>query len=490
MDLTAELKLRRSTKRISLAMQRRLYRLALLLGDAVAIAAAFWLAFLVRFYSGLTIFQPVAGSPKFYQGIVFVLVPAWVVLFALFGLYDDRNLLGGNREYALVFNACTTGVMVVVVASFLKPEFIISRAWLILSWLFAFALSTILRFALRRVIYALRRRGYFLAPALIVGSNGEAQALAEQLLGWQTSGLNLLGFVDDETPPGRRVLRNLYALGSFETLPALVTKYGVEELILAGTALSRRQLLELFHLFGTDDQVRLRLSSGLFEVMATGMEVKELGRVPLVSINKVRLTGLDMLLKTLLDYGLTVPGLILISPLLIGLALWVKIDSPGPAIYRRRVLGVGGRQFDAFKFRTMVINGDEILARYPELQEELARNHKLKDDPRISRAGQFLRKTSLDELPQLLNVLRGEMSLVGPRMISPPELAEYGKWGTNLHTVKPGLTGLWQISGRSDVSYEERVRLDMEYIRNYSVWLDLQILFQTLPAILRGRGAY
>jgi lipopolysaccharide/colanic/teichoic acid biosynthesis glycosyltransferase len=207
-------------------------------------------------------------------------------------------------------------------------------------------------------------------------------------------------------------------------------------------------------------------------------------------VNKVRLTGLDVAMKTLLDYGLTAPRLIALSPLVLALALWVKFDSPGPIIYRRRVLGAGAREFDAFKFRTMHVNGDEILAQYPHLQEELRRNHKLKNDPRTTRVGRFLRKTSLDELPQLFNVLLGQMSLVGPRMISPPELEEYGKWGTNLLTVKPGITGLWQVSGRSDVSYEERVRLDMEYIRNYSVWLDLQILFQTLPAILRGRGAY
>ncbi len=490
MDLTAELKLRRSTKPISLTAQRRLYRLALLAGDALAIAAAFWLAFVVRFYSGLTIFQPVAGSPHFYQGIILLLVSAWLVIFTLFGLYDEGNLLGGNREYALVFNACTTGTVLVIVASFLEPAFVVARAWLILSWLFAFVLASAVRFLLRRAVYALRRRGYFLAPALIVGGNEEARALAEQLLGWQTSGLNLLGFVDDNTPQGRRVFRNLYTLGPFDALPALVTRYGVEELILAGTALTRRQLLDLFHLYGTSQQARLRLSSGLFEIMTTGMEVKEVGRVPLVSVNKVRLTGLDMAMKTALNYGLTIPGLIVISPLLIALALWVKWDSPGPAIYRRRVLGVGGQEFDAFKFRTMHVNGDVILDQHPELQEELARTHKLKDDPRITRAGRFLRRTSLDEFPQLLNVLRGEMGLVGPRMISPPELREYGKWGTNLLTVKPGLTGLWQISGRSDVSYEERVRLDMEYIRNYSVWLDIQILFQTLPAILRGRGAY
>ncbi len=150
--------------------------------------------------------------------------------------------------------------------------------------------------------------------------------------------------------------------------------------------------------------------------------------------------------------------------------------------------GQGKREFDAFKFRTMRIEGNRLLS--PEQRIELEEQGKLKDDPRITRAGNFIRRYSLDELPQLVNVLRGEMSLIGPRMITMPEMAKFGKWQHNLATVKPGLTGLWQISGRSDLSYEERVRLDMHYIRNHSIWLDLQILFQTVPALLSGRGAY
>jgi lipopolysaccharide/colanic/teichoic acid biosynthesis glycosyltransferase len=138
----------------------------------------------------------------------------------------------------------------------------------------------------------------------------------------------------------------------------------------------------------------------------------------------------------------------------------------------------------------MVVNGNEVLDRHPDLKEELARNHKLKNDPRITRVGAFLRRLSLDELPQLFNVLRREMSLVGPRMISPEEVAMYKQFDMNLLTVLPGITGVWQVSGRSDVSYEERVRLDMYYIRNWSIWLDLQILFQTIPAVLKSRGAY
>ena len=156
------------------------------------------------------------------------------------------------------------------------------------------------------------------------------------------------------------------------------------------------------------------------------------------------------------------------------------------------MLGVFGRPFDAFKFRTMHLNGYELLADRPEaLAEPLQRDHKLKDDPRVTRAGRWLRRFSLDELPQLFNVLLGQMALVGPRMITVEEGSKYGRQRLNLLTVKPGITGLWQVSGRSDLTYDERVRLDMYYVRNYSIWMDLQILFvQTLPAVVKGKGAY
>ena len=153
-------------------------------------------------------------------------------------------------------------------------------------------------------------------------------------------------------------------------------------------------------------------------------------------------------------------------------------------------MGLNGRKFDAYKFRTMYVNGDEILANHPELQQELSQNHKLKKDPRITRIGSILRKFSLDELPQLFNVIKRDMSLVGPRIIAPNEMAKYDQWSMNLLTIPPGITGQWQVSGRSDISYEERVRLDMHYIRNWTIWLDLQILFRTIPAVLRGDGAY
>jgi len=198
----------------------------------------------------------------------------------------------------------------------------------------------------------------------------------------------------------------------------------------------------------------------------------------------------DGILKTLMDYALTLVVVVLISPLLILLALIVKLDSPGPVIYRRRVMGRGGTQFDAWKFRTMVVNGDEILAAHPDLKARWERDQKLEDDPRVTRSGTWMRKLSLDELPQLFNVLCGQMSLVGPRMFAPVELVRYGDAVDEILSVKPGITGLWQVSGRSNLSYGDRARLDLEYTRTRSVWIDLKLLALTVPAVLQKRGAF
>jgi exopolysaccharide biosynthesis polyprenyl glycosylphosphotransferase len=413
-----------------------------------------------------------------------------MLLFASNGLYSRRNLLGGIEEYSLVFRTSSIGLLLVIIAGFLEPGFILARGWLLLAWLFVFLWVGIGRFFLRRVVYWLRRRGYFLTPALIIGANEEACSIAKQLVSWQTSGLNVLGFVDDNFSPGTRIYRHLYAVGNLSQLDYLLDRYKVQELILATSALSRNHVVSLFKKYGLVNGIEVRLSSGLYELITTSVDVKETAYVPLVRVNKVRLKGLDWVQKLILDYSLTLPIMILFSPLFLLLTLAVKLDSPGPAIYRRRVMGLNGRTFDAFKFRTMHVNGDEILAKFPELQEELSQEHKLKNDPRVTRIGRILRKYSLDELPQLMNVIKRDMSLVGPRIIAPDEMSKYDQWSMNLLTVPPGITGQWQVSGRSDISYEERVRLDMHYIRNWTIWLDLQLLFRTIPAVLKSHGAY
>lgn len=473
-------------------LQWRVLLVVLLLSDVMTLGFAFRLAYFVRFEIGLTIFQAGAfDSMVFYQRLVMILIPLWVVILGLGGAYDRKKLLVGTQEYSIFFNSAALGMLSIIAFSFITPNFVLSRGWLFIAWGFVFLFPSVSRFFLRRVVYALRRQGFFVSNAIIVGANNEGISLAEQFRHRVSSGLNILGFIDKKFPVGKLVYEDLQILGNLEQIDEVVEAQKVEEIILASSAISTRdKVMEIFQNYGVASNVNVRLSSGLYEIITTGLSVQEIASVPMFSINQVRLTGMDVFLKALLDYCITIPGLLAISPLFIFLYVAIKLDSPGPAIYRRRVMGVNGEQFDAFKFRTMYINGSEILERHPDLKAELEKNHKLKEDPRITKIGHFLRKTSLDELPQLLNVLKRDMSLVGPRIIAPEEMKQYNQWDINLLTVHPGITGLWQVSGRSDLSYKERVNLDMYYIRNWSIWLDLQILFQTIPVVFKGTGAY
>lgn len=469
----------------------RAFTLALVGVDAAGLAVAFGVAYIIRFRLDLPLFRAeISGNVDFYSQIVYFLIPIWLGIFAVTGMYDEHNLLGGTREYALAFNAVSAGMLLVIVATFLDPEFIIARGWLLVSWALAFLLVSTARFAVRRVVYHLRTRGLFMASALILGANDEAISLAQQLHGWKTSGLDVRGFVDPGDSDGGRIFRNLYILGRLKDLDRLVEELGIEEIVIATSALSRDQLVDIFRSFSAQDLIRLRLSSGLFEVMTTGVRIREIAFTPLIEVQPVRLTGFDRVLKALLDYSIALATITLGLPLFAAVAIAVRLDSPGPIIHRRTVLGLGGKPFDAFKFRTMRPDADAVLASRPEIAQRLSVKGKVKRDPRVTRFGRMLRALSLDELPQAFNVLRGEMSIVGPRMISPAEHEHYGQWDLNLLTVKPGITGLWQVSGRSDLSYEDRVRLDMNYIRNWTIWLDLQILIQTIPAVLFRRGAY
>ncbi len=474
---------------------KRVYQGLLLASDATMLLLAFASAYWLRFQGGLAISGDVVPVLNSYIHLAWILIPIWLGLFALLRVYDFQHLLGGTSEYARAINGCTSGMMIVVAASFVDPTFIISRGWLVMAWALSCLFVCSARLVLRRLAYTLRSQGFFVTPVVIVGTNSEAISLATQLRDSANSGVGVVGFVSesDSTALDRssNVLVGLPIVGTLDSLHEVIQQNNVEEVIIATTALSREQRIETAVKLADIPEITMSLSSGLYEIFTTGVQVRTKNSVPLMSLNRVRLDPIELTLKALLDYLVILvaaPTLLLVFT---AIGLLVKLDSPGPIFYRRRVLGVGGKEFDAFKFRTMVINGDEVLAQHPEKLAELKATHKLKDDPRVTRMGQFLRRTSLDELPQILNVLLGQMSLVGPRMIHPDEGAMYGELKSNLLTVKPGLTGLWQVSGRSDISYAERINLDMHYIRNYTIWLDLQILFfQTLPAVFAKRGAY
>ncbi len=462
---------------------------SLLCGDILTFSLAYWLAYQLRFFT--LPYPPAIIDPSYYLKIFLIFLPVWAVIIWAYRLYSPRVLFGGVEEYAQVFNAVTLGSgSILIVDFFLVRQDGISRGWFLLFWSLAVILTELYRFGMRRLVYFIHSRGHLLIQAVIVNADAEGLALYQNLKLWHKSGLRVMGFVDDRLSPGSGVVNGISVLGSLEDLEKIVRSMDIEEVIVATGSLKRDQLTEIYRTLASQPKVKLRFSSGLFEMFSTGLYIKEMANVPLIEVNKVRITGLHAVMKAVIDYCGAFFGLILLSPIYGLTALLIRLNSPGRVFYRHRVLGLNGRTFDAFKFRTMRENCDEIFNSDPELRAQFEENYKLKDDPRVTRVGWFLRRSSLDELPQLLNVLLGQMSIVGPRYITPLEAAKYGRWGTNLQTVKPGITGLWQVSGRSDVSYQERIRLDMYYIRNWSIWLDLHILYRTIPAVIQREGAY
>ncbi len=483
--------MRRPWNQPTVLLQRRPRRNRILvtilfLGDFFLISSAFWLAYLVRFQ---LLDYPAPYDPVYYAQIIVINSVAWIGLFWVHQLYSPKILFGGIDEYSRVFNAVTLGVILLVFIDFIwNRDLETSRGWLIFVWILSLILVESFRFLMRHAIYAIHRRGHLLVSALIVNADEEGQALLDQLTHFPHSGLRVRGFIDNRLPRGTLVKGNYPVLGTIDELMEVVATHAIEEVIVASGAVGRDELLSIYRSIAWNHGVKLRLTSGLFEIMSTSLHIKELVNIPLIEVNKVRITGLNQVMKTITDFAIACFGLLLLSPIFILIAILIRLDSSGPVLYKHLVMGLNGKQFLAYKFRTMFTNGDEIFKANPDLHKKFSENYKLIDDPRVTRFGRFLRRISLDELPQLINILQGQMSLVGPRFITPQEMDKFGKWGMNLLTVKPGMTGLWQISGRSDTSYDERVRLDMYYIRNWSLWLDVYILLMTLPVVLTGKA--
>lgn len=471
--------------------RRRLLVLgSLFLLDGVALMVAFALAYVVRFRTNVLPFERVPETQEFYALAGAGSAAICLALFATNHLYDVRRLFAGSREFLKVVNATTVALVLAVLINFLHAGYPVARGWLLTAWVLAILFVITGRLVARLLVRSLRRRGLLLTSTVIVGANEEGVALARGILSDPGSGARIVGFLDASRPRGSPVVDGLEVLGDLWCLDDLLTRGSVRQVIVASTAVSREELLDLYWNYGHDRSVDLHLSSGLVEILTTGVEVQEISRVPLVSPQRLRITGPEAVLKTTLDYTIAAAALVILAPVLLIIAVAIRLDSPGPVLHRRRVLGVSGRPFDAFKFRTMIADADQRLVDWPELRYAFEHGYKLKRDPRVTPIGSFLRRTSLDELPQLVNVLRGEMSLVGPRMIAPEESARYGRWQRNLVTVKPGITGPWQVQGRSDLPYEQRVELSMEYIRNYTLWLDVWILVRTFLVVLKGKGAY
>ncbi len=436
-----------------------------LVGDAIAIYVALNVAFNVRYsIDWLPLVDRLVPITERYAIIIPASIPLWLILFAFNGMYDRRYLLSGLQEYSKVVIGCSLGILVLIVLSFAEPNLSVSRSWLVFSWFFSILCVGAARFAIRRVVHLLRTRGRFLTRAVIVGANEHAQTIARQLAPATASGVQVIGFLDDYLPRDTRVIDDLRVLDRPTALARVARELRATEAIVVQGAIAWESFMEIItqSAFALDD-LEIKLSPGFYEIMATGVRLSHDGFVPLLALEKNRITGFDALLKGLLDYSVALVSVVILSPLLALIAVLVKSIVHGPVLEAHEVLGVREKPFTTWKFRT--------------------RNDQMKDHV----LGYPLYRAGLDKLPQIFNVLRGEMSLVGPRPIPLYRAPVYQEWLPTLLTVKPGLTGPWVVDGAAVDSLEAEIRLDLYYIRNWTIWQDLQTILQTILRLFQGQ---
>ncbi len=417
--------------------------------------------------------------------------PAIYIFFLALGqLYTRR--MPFYKETEKIFYAGLYGTAAVVFLLYAsKIAASTSRLFVVLYGLFAVLLLTVARYIAKK--YVLKHR-LLQTPVLIIGAGKTAALLARAMTEDVGMGYRIVGLLEDKKPePG--ILETFPVLGTFEDAEKIIKETGVRHAFIAAPGMAQKDLAAL--IYRVQPLVKnLGVIPNLVGVAMESAEIESLfnERLVMLRLKNNLARPLNRFVKTVFDYTLTVLGTIAISPILLIIAAWIYKDSPGPVIFRHTRIGKDGKPFACYKFRSMCVDAKErletLLETDPAAREEWERDFKLKNDPRITKSGAFLRKTSLDELPQIFNVLKGEMSLVGPRPIIAEELPRYGKFQKDYLMVRPGITGMWQVSGRSDIDYEERVALDSWYVRNWSVWIDIVLLFKTFYVVLARKGAY
>lgn len=444
-------------------------------------------AYYLRFTNVAAEIRPVIFSLPFgdYFQILFLIALAWLIIFALAGLY---NIKGSRRLTAEVYRiilACSTGLMLIVVMIFVFRELFSSRFIVLVGWLLAIVYISFARIIVRLIQITLLSQGIGAHKVVLVGNSSTADALIHEFSSRRNSGYEVV-----------KRLKN-FSLEAGEELAEFVKANEVDEIIQSDPNLSKAEAIRLFD-FADEYHIIFKYAADLLGAKVLKTEVSEIAGVPLVEVKKTPLDGWGRIIKRMFDVILSLFFITIFSPILLLAAVIIKLDSRGPVIYKNeRVLKNG--VFKLFKFRSMIYQycvGDEYGNEQAlELEKKLIEEKSLKSgpvykiaqDPRLTGAGKFLRRWSIDELPQFFNVLKGEMSLVGPRPHQPREVAKYERHHKKVLTIKPGLTGLAQISGRSDLSFEDEVKLDSYYIENWSLLFDLAILVRTPLAVVRNR---
>ena len=452
--------------------------------------SADWLALCMACYLSVQTRYFLNGQfePAFYWRLWPVL-GVFILAYAVNGLYPGvvmspvDELRRTSLANTLIYLALSTAIFL-----FREGE-LYSRGIFLMAWGLTLIFVPLGRVIIRHLFAQRRWWGY---PVVVLGAGRTGEMVIRALKRQPSLGLKPVAVLDDD-PDKHGSLAGVPVIGGIPMAPILIRRLKTPYAIVAMPGVPRAKLLAILERYGRTFPHMLIIPD-LFGFASLWVAARDLGGMLGLEVRQQLLLPGPRLIKACLDYFLAIVVGLICLPIIGLIALTIRLDSPGPIFYGQTRLGRGGKYFRAWKFRSMAPNADDVLAQYlgqhPELREAWEKDQKLRSDPRITRVGRFLRRTSLDELPQLWNVLRGEMSLVGPRPIVDDEVWRYADKFELYTKVLPGITGLWQVSGRNNISYPERVNLDAYYVRNWSVWLDLYILIRTVWVVTRGDGAY
>jgi exopolysaccharide biosynthesis polyprenyl glycosylphosphotransferase len=471
----------------SAAKEKRSYIRRVVVIDVLVVTVAVMLGYLARFQG-----DRAPGTTVPYVPVGIGLVALWGLVLAWNRCYDDRILGYGADEYRRVVGGSLKLAGGVAIISYLA-DFQVSRGFLGIAFVIGTALLPTGRWVMRRSLHKdrYREKGWS-RRVLVVGDASHVLELAHQLRREWYAGYRVVGacIPDALIAPVPQHLDGVPVVGSFRNVLEAAAAVSADTVAVTGsTELTGKRLRRLgWQMEGTG--IDLVLAPSLTDVAGPRIHTRPIAGLPLIHVESPEFTGARKWVKGLFDRSAAGLGLLLLSPIFGLLALFIKIDSKGPVFFKQKRVGLGGIEFDVLKFRSMVVNAEAMVSTLAKHNESDGLLFKMRSDPRVTRAGSILRRWSLDELPQLINVVRGEMSLVGPRPPLPTEVAWYDQDVARRLLVKPGMTGLWQVSGRSDLSWEESIRLDLYYVENWSLAADLTILWKTVGAVVGSRGAY
>ena len=466
--------------------------------DAAALIAAFLGTYFLRrhihhFYTldlipGKTVIKPLEPLDK-YLWLLLIILPIWIAMLALAGEYRNLRMKAYSKTALALLEASAASLLLFGSVTFLLKIRYVSRVFMLLFFLLSFSLLSLERAFLVLCFRLMLRRGYFYRNMLVVGTGQRAHHLIRVVQAHQSWGLRIIGLLDEDHALVGKQISGIHVIGVLKDLPLLLQEQAIDEVVFV-VPRNWMERIEPAILHCELVGVRATVSVDLFNMKFARIHPTDLDGIPLVSFETAPVVEWQLAIKRVSDLLASSVGLVVLSPLFLIAAILVKVTSPGPVFFRQERCGLNGRRFILYKFRSMGADAEFKKGEMEHLNELSGPVFKITNDPRLTPIGSWLRKASIDELPQLINVFKGEMSLVGPRPPLPSEVNRYEVWQRRRLSMRPGITGFWQVSGRNKIQdFEEWIKLDLEYIDRWSLKLDAKILLKTIPTVLFGVGA-